>query len=112
MFSPKAPSLEDGLNRPVRVSTGRRSELTELRRELKRTEEALRVAEEEARTRGDDEDDAAGWEDIAGKLRAELSAVELERDAYRRQLQEALAAAAARCAPPPPVEPRRALLTA
>ena len=67
-----------------------RAELVELRRSLATAEKALAEVEDSRDARQAAEVDARG--ELEGRLRAELAAVELERDAYRKQLQEALVA--------------------
>ena len=67
-----------------------RAELVELRRSLATAEKALAEVEDSRDARQAAEVDAR--EELEGRLRAELAAVELERDAYRKQLQEALVA--------------------
>lgn len=71
-----------------------RSELKELRKQVSDLEAELAAQADARREEGTAAAERDECKAREGKLRAELRAAELERDAYRKQLQEALASAA------------------
>lgn len=70
-----------------------RAEVRELRDRVKELEQQLAQELDARRDEAVGAEEREEWKAIEGKLRAELSAAELERDAYRRQLAETLAKA-------------------